>query len=219
MLRNPLLALATSLALACHAAPADFPTTAPGVAKVLRYAFPVAETGFDPAQVTDLYSNTVLAHIFEAPLEFEYLALPARMRPNTAAALPEVSADFRRFVVTLRPGTYFADDAAFKGARRELVAADYVYAIKRHYDPRWKSGKLYQLESEKLLGLSELRSTLMSPGMAIVASTAPVTASILKSVLSAAFVTHNDPNPRTGRSARAPLVSGIVPSSAPVLAS
>jgi len=162
MLRNPLLALATSLALACHAAPADFPTTAPGVAKVLRYAFPVAETGFDPAQVTDLYSNTVLAHIFEAPLEFEYLALPARMRPNTAAALPEVSADFRRFVVTLRPGTYFADDAAFKGARRELVAADYVYAIKRHYDPRWKSGKLYQLESEKLLGLSELRAEALA---------------------------------------------------------
>src|SRR5262245_63511112 len=36
------------------------------VAKVLRYAFPSAETGFDPAQVTDLYSNTVIAHVFEA---------------------------------------------------------------------------------------------------------------------------------------------------------
>ena len=34
----------------------------------------IAESGFDPAQVTDLYSNTVLAHIFEAPLEYEYLA-------------------------------------------------------------------------------------------------------------------------------------------------
>jgi hypothetical protein len=29
--------------------------------------------------------------------------------------------------------------------------------LKRHYDPRWKSGKLYQLETARILGLSELR--------------------------------------------------------------
>ncbi|KAB2875252.1 MAG: bicyclomycin resistance protein [Burkholderiaceae bacterium] len=125
--------------------------------KVLRYALPAAETGFDPAQVTDLYSNTVVAHIFEAPLEFEYLAQPLRMRPATAAALPEVSADYRRFVFTIRPGIFFADDPAFGGRRRELTAQDYVYTIKRHYDPRWKSGKLYVFESAQILGLSELR--------------------------------------------------------------
>ena len=38
--------------------------------KVLRYAFPIAETAFDPAQVTDFYSNTVLGGLFEAPLEY-----------------------------------------------------------------------------------------------------------------------------------------------------
>ena len=149
MLRFLLLALATSLTLASHAASPP---------KLLRYAFPIAESGFDPAQVTDLYSNTVLANIFEAPLEYEYLAEPARMRPNTAAALPEASDDFKRFVFRIKPGIYFADDPAFKGARRELTAADYVYSIKRHYDPRWKSGKLYQLEAKKLLGLTELRA-------------------------------------------------------------
>ena len=149
MLRFLLLALATSLSLACSAASPP---------KLLRYAFPIAESGFDPAQVTDLYSNTVLANIFEAPLEYEYLAEPARMRPNTAVALPEASDDFKRFVFRIKPGIYFADDPAFKGARRELTAADYVYSIKRHYDPRWKSGKLYQLEAKKLLGLTELRA-------------------------------------------------------------
>ncbi len=110
--------------------------------------FPIAESGFDPAQVTDLYSNTVLAHIFEAPLEYEYLAQPARMRPNTAAALPECRRDHRRFVFTIKPGIYFADDPAFGGKRRELTAHDYVYSFKRHYDPRWKSGKLYLLETD-----------------------------------------------------------------------
>ena len=125
--------------------------------KVLRYAFPIAETGFDPAQISDLYSRTVVAGIFDAPLEFAYMARPFQLRPNTAAAMPEVSADHRSFTIRLKPGTLFADDPAFGGKPRELTAADYVYSIKRHYDPRWKSGNLYILENGKILGLSELR--------------------------------------------------------------
>ena len=129
---------------------------------VLAAPAPAAESGFDPAQVTDLYSNVVMAHIFEAPLEYEYLAQPARMRTNTAVDLPEISADFRRFVFQIKPGIHFADDPAFKGQPRELTAQDYVYTLKRHYDPRWKSGKLYQLETAQILGLSELRRELIA---------------------------------------------------------
>lgn len=125
--------------------------------RVLRYAFRVAESGFDPAQVQDLYSSTLNANIFEAPFEFAYLERPFVLRPNTAAAMPMVDDDFRRIVVKLRPGIYFAKDAAFNGRPRELVAADYVYSIKRHYDPRWKSPRVYVLESSTVLGLSELR--------------------------------------------------------------
>ena len=125
--------------------------------KVLRYAMRVAETGFDPAQVTDLYSNTLVANMFDAPYRLEFLARPVRIRPNTAVALPEISNDFKTFTVRIKPGIYFADDLAFKGKKRELVAEDYVYAIKRHFDPRWKSGKLSGLQNNKMLGLDELR--------------------------------------------------------------
>ncbi|MFZ5541187.1 MAG: bicyclomycin resistance protein, partial [Pseudomonadota bacterium] len=76
--------------------------------KTLRVAFPTAETGFDPVQVQDLYSRTVLSHILDAPLEYDYLARPARLRPNTAAAMPEVSPDYRTFTIRLRPGIFFA---------------------------------------------------------------------------------------------------------------
>lgn len=130
--------------------------------KVFRYAFRVAETGFDPAQVSDLYSRIITASIFDAPLQWEFLARPVRYRANTVAALPEISPDFRTFTFRLKPGIYFADDPAFKGQRRELVAADYVYSWKRHYDPRWKSNNLYILENAKVLGLSELRRQLMA---------------------------------------------------------
>ena len=158
MKRTALLrVLATTLVLACSAAGGQSTAPSDGPLKVLRYAFPIAETSFDPAYITDLYSRTVAGAIFDAPLEFEFLAQPARMRPNTAAAMPEVSADFRRFTFRIQPGIYFADDPAFKGRKRELTAADYVYSLKRHYDPRWKSGNLYLLEADKILGLSELR--------------------------------------------------------------
>ena len=83
------------------------------------------------------------------------------MRTNTAAAMPEVSADFKTFTFRIRSGIHFADDPAFKGVKRELTAHDYVYSIKRHYDPRWKSGNLYLLENFKILGLSELRKELI----------------------------------------------------------
>jgi ABC-type transport system substrate-binding protein len=132
--------------------------------KVLHYSFRIAETGFDPVQISDLYSRTIAGNIFDAPLQYEFLARPYRLRAATAQALPKVSADFKTFTFRIKPGTYFADDPAFAGKRRELVAADYVYSLKRHYDPRWKSGNLYLLESAKLLGLTELRKELAAAG-------------------------------------------------------
>ena len=148
----PGAALATGAAEAVSAgAPA---TPAP---KVLRYAFQIAETGFDPAQISDGYSRIIAANIFEAPLTYDYLARPARLVPQTAAALPEIGDGGRSFTFRIQPGIYFADDPAFKGRRRELTAADYVYSVKRHYDPRHKSPNLFLLENAGILGLGELR--------------------------------------------------------------
>ena len=169
MLYRLLLALALfTLTPALPAAAAqdhgtDPQAVAPGTARVLRYAFPVAETGFDPPQISDLYSATMIAHIFDSPLQYDYLARPARLKPATAAAPPEVSADGMTIRVSLRPGIYFADDPAFKGRRRELVAQDYVYSIKRHYDPRWRSASLGVFE-EYLVGLRELRAQALRSG-------------------------------------------------------
>ena len=98
--------------------------------KLLRAAFASAEVGFDPIQVSDASSLTIIDLIFEAPLTYDALAKPALLRPLTAAALPEVSADFKRFVFTIRPGILFADDPVFKGRPRELTAADYVFSLK-----------------------------------------------------------------------------------------
>ncbi|HWH83002.1 MAG TPA: ABC transporter substrate-binding protein [Burkholderiaceae bacterium] len=132
---------------------------APGAApqKVLRYAMRIAETGFDPAQISDLYSSTMAGHVFDALYEYEFLARPARIRPSTATALPEASADFKTFTIRVRPGIYFNDDPAFGGKKRELVAQDYVYSIKRHFDPRWKSPRYSDLANNRILGIEDVR--------------------------------------------------------------
>ncbi len=132
--------------------------------KVLRYAFRVAETGFDPAQVNDLYSNTVLSNILDAPLTYDFLARPAVVVPNTTVALPDLSADARTLTVQIRPGIQFQQHPAFSGRPRELVAADYVYSIKRFFDPRLKSPRLYLLENAQLLGLGDLRAEALKSG-------------------------------------------------------
>ena len=124
--------------------------------KVLRYAFPVAESGFDPAQLSDLYSRIVTAHIFDSPLTYDHLARPFKLKPLVAEAMPEVSVDFRTFTFRIRPGIYFADDPAFKGQRRELVAEDFIYTLKRIYDPRLKAPSQSNLEDEGIIGLQEL---------------------------------------------------------------
>jgi len=132
--------------------------------RTFRWAFNAAETGFDPAQISDIYSNYVVSNIIEPPLQYDYLARPAELRPRTAAAMPEISGDFRTLTIRIRPGIHFQDDPAFKSGRRELTAHDYVYSTKRLYDPRWKSPNYSSLSSKKLLGLDELRKEAQSTG-------------------------------------------------------
>ena len=133
-----------------------------GGKKVLRYAFEVAESSLDPAKVQDLYSRTLTPHIFEAPYAYDHLARPVKFRPLTADGMPEHSDDFRVWTVKIRPGIYFADDPAFKGKRRELVAQDYVYSFKRFADPANKSPVWSGMETDGYLGLSEVRQAALA---------------------------------------------------------
>ncbi|MFG6467347.1 ABC transporter substrate-binding protein [Roseateles sp. BYS87W] len=153
---KPLLAaLAVCVTLWAPARAAEPGQTPP---KTLRYAFRVAETGFDPVRLSDIYSRGITAHIFEALYTYDPLARPARVVPLIAAGEPEISADFKTFRITLRPGIYFAADPAFKGQRREVTAADFVYSIKRYADPANNAQDWSSYEDAGLVGLTELRT-------------------------------------------------------------
>jgi ABC-type transport system substrate-binding protein len=133
------LALSTLLVASAAASAAD-----PG--KVFRYAFEVAETSLDPQKISDLYSNILNSSIFDSPLVYDYLARPLKLKPNTLAALPEISADGLTYTLRVKPGIYFNDDPAFNGKKRELVAEDYVYSMKRLLDPAMSAPLLAEVE-------------------------------------------------------------------------
>ncbi len=125
--------------------------------KVFRYAINVAETGFDPAQISDLYSRAVAASIFETLYTWDWLANPPKPIPSLADGEGVASADFKTFTFKLKKGVVFQDHPVFGGKPRELTAQDFVYSFKRHYDPKFKSYALSSLENYKVLGLDAVR--------------------------------------------------------------
>jgi oligopeptide transport system substrate-binding protein len=132
-------------------------------AKVLKIAFPIDVSGLDPAGTQETYATALESRIFDALYVWDYLARPYRYVPSVATGMPEISADGRVWTIGIRPGIYFADDPAFGGKKRELTAADFVFAWKRLVDPRIRSPNSDLLEG-KLVGLDAAAAKAKASG-------------------------------------------------------
>jgi ABC-type transport system substrate-binding protein len=144
-----------AIAQSCMAAAAD-----PN--KILRLASFDIET-FDPQQFTDNPSFQVFAAIFEGLYEYDYLASPPKLSPVTALGAPTITDDGKTWTIRLAPGIFFTDDPAFGGKPRELVAADYVYSLKRWLDPNLRRGGA-PLVADLLVGARAAVDAASQPG-------------------------------------------------------
>lgn len=131
--------------------------------KVLRYAFRTAEDGFDPMKVYDRYSVGIIENIFEAPLTYDWLARPVKLIPQVVESVPVPEENGTRYTLRFKRGIYFAEDPAFNGQRRELVAKDMEYAIRRFRDPANRSPYEWLFEN-KVLGLDEFAEKAKKTG-------------------------------------------------------
>ncbi len=116
--------------------------------KVLHTYISTSETGLDPAVASDLATLALLENLFDPLLGYDYLARPLKLRGKTAVGLPQVGDKGLSYTFQIRPGILFAPDPAFGGKPRELTAADYVYSLKRLYDPALKSPWLSLFEGK-----------------------------------------------------------------------
>ncbi len=130
--------------------------------KVVRTAYPSAESKLDPAAESDEASGSISHAIFDPLLAYDFLARPAKLVGNTAS-LPDIADDGATFTLRIRPGIFFAPDPAFGGSPRELTAHDYVYSIKRLFDPKLRSQWLFLVEG-KILGADALMKSARESG-------------------------------------------------------
>lgn len=131
--------------------------------KVLRVAFRTAETGFDPQRIFDRYSVGVCENLFETLVSYDYLARPVKLVPLAAETVPQPEEGGTRYTFRIKPGIYYADDPVFKGAKRELTAADMAYAVKRFRDPALRSPYEW-LFQDNIPGLDELAERAKKEG-------------------------------------------------------
>lgn len=155
-----LIVAATTLTVGCGPDKAvRQPSAAPGL-KTYRHAMDQAPTSLDPTQAANVYANHVVVNAYDTLYAYKYLARPYQLKPNLAADFPAVSADGLTYTIRIKQGVRFVDDPCFpEGRGRELVAEDFVYSIKRQFDPKnqpqgawlWQ-GRVAGLEEWKAAG-------------------------------------------------------------------
>ena len=149
----------SSLLLACSASDdAGNSRAAVNDKKVFRYAMGGSPTSLDPVQSGNAYANVIVSNVFDTLYNYKYLARPPELKPGLAEAMPEVSDDGLVYTIPLKQGVLFADDPAFPGGKgREVTAADFVYSIKRHFDPATRPQGAW-LWQDRIKGLDEWKA-------------------------------------------------------------
>jgi ABC-type transport system substrate-binding protein len=115
--------------------------------------------GFDPVKAGDVASSVAISKIYEGLLQYAYLERPYKVVPLLAEELPAVSEDGLVYTFKVRKGIYFQDDPCFVetgGRGRELVAEDFVYAVKRVADKK-NASTGYWAYNDRIAGLDAFR--------------------------------------------------------------
>jgi len=126
--------------------------------KVYKHAMDGAPSTLDPVQAANVYANHMVLQAYDTLFRFKYLARPYELTTNLATAMPDISADGLVYQIHIKQGVHFIDDPAFEnGIGRELVAEDFVYSLKRQFDPaqRPRGAWLWQ---DRIVGMNDWKA-------------------------------------------------------------
>ncbi len=141
------------IALVCLLACTNESAVSTAGQKVYRHSMQGEANSLDPVHASSVYNGFIVTNIYDTLYRFKYLARPFELTPNLAESLPEVSSDGLRYRIRLQPNVYFSPDASFvNGEKREVIADDVVYSLKRHFDPKTKPRGAW-LWRNKIVGL------------------------------------------------------------------
>jgi len=127
-------------------------------ATVYRHAMDGAPRSLDPAQASSVYAKMLVVNLYDTLYRYKYLARPYELTPNLADGMPQVSTDGLIYTIRIKPGARFIDDAAFPGgAGRAVTAEDFVYSLKRHFDPATRSRGAW-LWQDRIVGMEQWKT-------------------------------------------------------------
>jgi oligopeptide transport system substrate-binding protein len=122
---------------------------------VYRHSMDGAPSNLDPARASTIYANFMAVNLYDTLYRYKYLARPYELKPNLAQSLPQISADGLSYTIRIKKGVHFVDDPAFpQGEGREVSARDFVYSIKRHFDPEIQAQGAW-LWQKRIVGLDD----------------------------------------------------------------
>ena len=122
---------------------------------VYRHSMDGAPSNLDPARASNIYANFLVVNLYDTLYRYKYLARPYELEPNLAEHLPQVSVDGLTYMIRIKPGVHFIDDPVFReGKGRPVSARDFVYSIKRHFDPETRAEGAW-LWQNRIVGLDE----------------------------------------------------------------
>jgi ABC-type transport system substrate-binding protein len=149
-----LLAVLAAIALSACDERTDS-TSSEGPVTVYRHSMDGAPSTLDPAHASNIYASFLVVNLYDTLYRYKYLARPYELTPNLATSMPQVSEDGLIYTIHLKPGVRFTDDPAFPGGKgREVLAADFVYSIKRQFDPATRAQGAW-LWQGRIVGLDE----------------------------------------------------------------
>jgi len=129
---------------------------------ILHLSLRTLPKNLDPPLVEDQSSGKLAANIYEGLVRYHPYARPYQVMPALAEALPEVSADGLTYTFRLREGVTFHDDPCFPGGEgREVVASDFVFAMKRFAHPATGTKSLWMFR-DHLRGFVDFRDAIQA---------------------------------------------------------
>ncbi len=101
-----------------------------------KHSMSGAPRSLDPIKAANKYANTAVLAVFDTLYTYKYLARPYEIKTSLAEALPAISNNGKTYTVKIKPGNFFHDHPSFlNGQGREVTAADFIYSMKRNFDP------------------------------------------------------------------------------------
>ncbi len=111
----------------------------------------------DSGNLRDVYGMTVAGNIYEPLYEYHYLKRPYEIIPLLADGMPDISEDKLTYTIRIKQGIQYQDDPCFpEGKGRHVTAHDFVYALKRIANVKYRSQN-WPSWNDRVVGLDAFR--------------------------------------------------------------